>query len=282
MSMSVVLELVNSYRQFYELTSDKYREYIDADIAENARVCHADKLLNDYIIKTVKTAWPNVLIVSEESEITNNIGYSHVCIIDPIDGTNNYHDGSKHWGISVAVYRRQPNYLTHDMIWVYYESMIIFPDLVVGLVRHDGPLTHINQSTDLAVNNKITVSRPYQTIFLSESVGSDMAYYMFVEDSGLRAKDLGLSNTGLRICRLRCSTLAVYNLIMGIRGVYLSTKAHVWDIAASLPIAVKYGCKVLIKQNDGDDTLRLSDDWVPYNDQMLDWTKTYSVLVISV
>lgn len=280
--MSAVLELVNSYRQFYELTRDKYREYIDDSLPENARTCQADKLINDHIIDTVKTVWPNVLIVSEESDIDSISSHSHVCIIDPIDGTNNYHDHNPHWGISVAVYRQQPNYLTHEIEWTYYESMILFPDLLVGLVRHDGPLAHINMSTDLAVNHKITVSRPYQTIFLSESVGSDMAYYTFVEDSGLRAKELGLSNTGLHICRLRCSTLAVYNLIMGIQGVYLSTKAHVWDIAASLPIAVKYGCKVLVKPNDGDGPLRLDQKWVPYNDQMLDWTKTYSVLVINV
>jgi len=69
---------------------------------------------------------------------------------------------------------------------------------------------------------------------------------------------------------------------MGERGAYLTTKAHVWDIAASLPIAVKYGCKVLIKQNDGDNTLRLDHKWTPYNEQMLDWTETYSVLVINV
>lgn len=61
-----------------------------------------DQLVEQAIIQTIHTAYPNHTILAEESGENNQNNSESVWIIDPIDGTTNFIRGIPHYAISIA------------------------------------------------------------------------------------------------------------------------------------------------------------------------------------
>lgn len=69
-------------------------------------VTEADIAVNDLLISNLRTARPDYGWLSEETEDnTDRLSKDTVFIIDPIDGTRSFVDGSRTWAISIAVAR---------------------------------------------------------------------------------------------------------------------------------------------------------------------------------
>lgn len=67
-------------------------------------VTEADLAVNDYLESTLRDARPEYGWLSEESEDTDDrMSRDTVFIIDPIDGTRSFQDGSRTWAHSVAI-----------------------------------------------------------------------------------------------------------------------------------------------------------------------------------
>lgn len=67
-------------------------------------VTEADLAVNDYLEKTLKAARPNYGWLSEETDDTDaRLSSDAVFIVDPIDGTRSFVEGSRTWAHSVAV-----------------------------------------------------------------------------------------------------------------------------------------------------------------------------------
>ncbi len=79
----------------------------------NDFVSSVDKLAEEEIIYTIKTAYPDHAILGEES---GQSGDNEVqWIIDPLDGTTNYLHGFPHFCVSIAI--KQDNMLEHGVIY---------------------------------------------------------------------------------------------------------------------------------------------------------------------
>ena len=68
-------------------------------------VTEADLALNDLILKELKSLTPDVPILSEElfSEESLKKGQDYFWLIDPLDGTKEFINGSKHFSINIAL-----------------------------------------------------------------------------------------------------------------------------------------------------------------------------------
>lgn len=69
-------------------------------------VTEADIAVNDILISNLRNARPDYGWLSEETEdTTERLSQDTVFIIDPIDGTRSFVEGSRTWAISIAVAR---------------------------------------------------------------------------------------------------------------------------------------------------------------------------------
>ncbi len=67
-------------------------------------VTEADIAVNQYLEDTLRTARPEYGWLSEESEDTDSrLASNTIFIVDPIDGTRSFQEGSRTWAHSVAV-----------------------------------------------------------------------------------------------------------------------------------------------------------------------------------
>ncbi|MCT6874601.1 inositol-1-monophosphatase [Frischella perrara] len=71
--------------------------------AENDFVTNVDRAAESLIIETIKKAYPDHTIISEESGIIKGQDADTQWIIDPIDGTTNLIKGIPHCSVSIAV-----------------------------------------------------------------------------------------------------------------------------------------------------------------------------------
>ena len=70
-------------------------------------VTEADIAVNDILMSNLRTARPDYGWLSEETEdTTDRLAQDTVFIIDPIDGTRSFVEGSRTWAISIAVARQ--------------------------------------------------------------------------------------------------------------------------------------------------------------------------------
>ena len=78
------------------------------DKADNAGpVTEADLAVNDLLADTLRAARPDYGWLSEETEDTRDrLNHDSVFIVDPIDGTRSFVDGSRTWAHSVAIVHR--------------------------------------------------------------------------------------------------------------------------------------------------------------------------------
>lgn len=70
--------------------------------SDNSLVTEADLAADRLIRQTIQREYPNDGILSEEEGTTFPDGYTHVWVIDPLDGTTNFSLGLHYWGVSIA------------------------------------------------------------------------------------------------------------------------------------------------------------------------------------
>jgi 3'(2'), 5'-bisphosphate nucleotidase len=93
---------------------------------DGSPVTNADLEVNDFIVKKLRDITPHIEIISEESE--NNICSGHTFwLIDPIDGTKNYINGSSGYTINIAlIYEYLPvvGFIYHPSLGeIYYNDL---------------------------------------------------------------------------------------------------------------------------------------------------------------
>lgn len=94
--------LMNLVKQASLLITDDI--YIKAKGEEGDLVTNFDYEIEEYMIKKIKSSYPNFQIISEE--LNENEMLTENCFtIDPIDGTVNFANGIPMWGIQVACIR---------------------------------------------------------------------------------------------------------------------------------------------------------------------------------
>lgn len=71
--------------------------------SENDFVTNVDRVAENLIIETIKKAYPEHTIITEETGIIKGNNNETQWIIDPIDGTTNFINGIPHYCISIAV-----------------------------------------------------------------------------------------------------------------------------------------------------------------------------------
>lgn len=71
--------------------------------SENDFVTNVDRVAENLIIETIKKAYPEHTIITEETGIIKGNNNETQWIIDPIDGTTNFINGIPHYSISIAV-----------------------------------------------------------------------------------------------------------------------------------------------------------------------------------
>jgi myo-inositol-1(or 4)-monophosphatase len=69
-------------------------------------VSEADLASESAVIRTIRSAYPDHAIISEESHQSLVSDSEHVWIIDPLDGTNNFLHHIPHFAISIGYYHR--------------------------------------------------------------------------------------------------------------------------------------------------------------------------------
>ena len=127
----------------------------DLDPNQDSPVTAADYALDKYLKENLMAARPNYGWLSEETtDNTDRLSKSHVWVVDPIDGTRGFIEGSDTWTISVA--------LVVDHVAV--AGVVYSPvrdELMAG--EHNGTLIH----------EGIKQNYPPQTLLVSHSETKD-------------------------------------------------------------------------------------------------------------
>ncbi|MFA6907829.1 MAG: inositol monophosphatase [Candidatus Micrarchaeia archaeon] len=72
--------------------------------ARNDMATSADLAAEKFIVERVRRAFPDSIVLSEESYLKADMGHESLFVIDPIDGTHNFIQGIPLWGVSIAHY----------------------------------------------------------------------------------------------------------------------------------------------------------------------------------
>ena len=70
--------------------------------SDNSLITEADLAADRLIRHTIQKEYPNDGILSEEEGTTYPDGYTHIWVIDPLDGTTNFSLGLHYWGVSIT------------------------------------------------------------------------------------------------------------------------------------------------------------------------------------
>lgn len=82
-------------------------------------VTEIDKKSEDYLIEEIRTAFPDHVIIGEESGKINNTHSDGVWLIDPLDGTSNYAHGVPIFSVSIGY-----QYKGETVLGVVYDPLL--------------------------------------------------------------------------------------------------------------------------------------------------------------
>lgn len=103
-------------------------------------VTEADIAVNDLLISNLRTARPDYGWLSEETEDnTERLSKDAVFIVDPIDGTRSFVEGSRTWAISIAVARQ--GQITAAAIFLPLRNKMYAAGIGEGATLNEAPLT---------------------------------------------------------------------------------------------------------------------------------------------
>ena len=85
------------------LTEYFHHQNLDLELkSDNSPVTEADLAADRLIRQAIQKEYPDDGILSEEKGTTYPDDYTHVWVIDPLDGTTNFSLGLHYWGVSIA------------------------------------------------------------------------------------------------------------------------------------------------------------------------------------
>ena len=135
--MEIIMENYEDMQNFLTTTiKESYLQIknvsVETQFTNNDYVTNCDLIIEKYIIDKINEIYPNIPIMSEESNKNDVIGTYFT--IDPIDGTANFSTNLDIWGIQVA-------YIENNECKV---SSIYFPKLNIIVETIKGKGTFIN------------------------------------------------------------------------------------------------------------------------------------------
>jgi len=120
-------------------------------------VTEADIAVNDLLVSNLRMARPEYGWLSEETEDnTDRLSQDTVFIIDPIDGTRSFVEGSRTWAISIAV--AQQGKITAAAIYLPLRSKMYAAGLGQGATLNGQKLTVTHAALDGTA--KVLAARP--------------------------------------------------------------------------------------------------------------------------
>lgn len=189
-------------------------------------ISDADEKVNEMIVSEINMHFPQDDILSEElieREIERKTNYSW--IIDPLDGTHNYLNGSKEWGVLLAIERKK------EVIW----GMCYFPVLQEIFVAEKG-------------NGAFCNGEKIKVFDVAELHGQ-----MFYSDGTIRRKPREILRDIERFCRvdigcrLRVPGSSPYGftrVALGQAVIATNRLGKPWDIAAPALLVEEAGGKI--------------------------------------
>lgn len=183
-------------------------------------VTEADLAVNKHLLEILTSARPDYGWLSEESEDTEaRLAADRLFVIDPIDGTRGFMDGSEDWTISVAVVERQtgPGAETSgNASWRPTSAALYNPcrdemylaELGAGAFLNGEKMSTANQ--DGLVGAQLSVSNPmYRALDLEQSGAAKTRY---------------IPSLAYRLALVASGTIS---------GAIARPNAHDWDLAAA-------------------------------------------------
>lgn len=120
-------------------------------------VTEADIAVNDILISNLRSARPDYGWLSEETEdTTERLSQDTVFIIDPIDGTRSFVEGSRTWAISIAVARQ--GQITAAAVFLPLRNKMYAAGLGAGSTLNGRALRVASSSEDAQA--KVLAARP--------------------------------------------------------------------------------------------------------------------------
>ncbi|SFD85748.1 myo-inositol-1(or 4)-monophosphatase [Sulfitobacter brevis] len=120
-------------------------------------VTEADLAVNDLLLTTLRGARPGYGWLSEETEDTDaRLGHDHVFIIDPIDGTRSFVEGSDTWAHALAVAER--GIVTAAVVYLPMLDRLYAASLHGGATLNGAPI-NASSGTDLQ-NATVLAAKP--------------------------------------------------------------------------------------------------------------------------
>lgn len=197
---------------------------------EGDLVTAADLASEKIIIDTIKSAFPDDTVISEELEeshgalSTENLPQLTAWVIDPIDGTNNFKHGMAYSGISIGyVENGQP---VIGGILDPYRDLLYTAKLGEGAACNGKPI-HVSNKTELNTGTRICTSN-------SSALG------------GTKANLARFTNLGdVWVDVLGSAVLIIVDIASAKLDLYHHNGLKPWDNAAGFLIAQEAGAKIV-------------------------------------
>lgn len=182
-----------------------------------------DLLIENFLVQAIVKKFPDVNIISEESNANRALTGLSV-VIDPIDGTCNYAVGTERYGIQMAIF--------DGMVCV--ASYLYFPV--------QKTLVHAIKGKGAYCNGKRVAINTEQSSQDGMLLISD--YYGNIEISMDKQFDLvkNLQPTFLKTRHYGAACVDFSEIALGRAVAYICYYYHIWDIAPGLLVAEECGC----------------------------------------
>ncbi|QSG10265.1 Archaeal fructose-1,6-bisphosphatase or related enzyme of inositol monophosphatase family [Halapricum desulfuricans] len=195
-------------------------------------VTRADRRTQQRIVSTIRESDPEGMIVGEENDARTDVPQKgRAWVIDPIDGTNNYVRGMRHWATSVAVVEDGEPIAAANVLPAVGDTYVAERDGV----RRNGESVSVSGRTDL------------ETFTVAPTVWWD-----FDRRDEYAAAAEGIVTRFGDLVRLKSVQVALALVAAGsIEGAITNVRPNPWDSIAGVHLVERAGGRVT--DIDGED-----------------------------
>ena len=79
------------------------REFTPSEKADRSPVTEADERINEFLVEQLSSAFPEDLVVGEESDLSGEINAHRAWFVDPVDGTKDFIKKNGEWSIMIGL-----------------------------------------------------------------------------------------------------------------------------------------------------------------------------------
>ena len=184
-------------------------------------VSQADLAVNKIIVNTIKKAFPNHNIMTEESKFDDQ-NSDFTWIIDPIDGTHNFVRNIPICGISVALKYKKDIVLGH----------IIMPAMNINAIAQKGKGAFVNGK-----RIKVSAKKELDNCVVVYELSYNKRHEKIENLKSFSGKPIDLRNFGA----------AIYHLLLVATGkadAFVIFSTNPWDVAAGFVLVEEAGGKI--------------------------------------